>query len=53
MFNVYRERSPFPIIEVSAMSLTQSIEAPLTLRDTILMGGYLNTHNGTGMYIEI
>ncbi|XP_067005008.1 dnaJ homolog subfamily C member 11 isoform X1 [Anabrus simplex] len=38
----------FPYIEVSGMSFSQSIEAPLTLRDTIIMSGQLSTHNGTG-----
>lgn len=56
IFNQYDEdyeyddlvRSSFPVIEVSAMSLSQSIEAPLTLRDTLIMSGNLSTHNGTG-----
>jgi DnaJ family protein C protein 11 len=30
------------------MSITQSIEAPLTLRDTVTMSGQLSTQNGTG-----
>ncbi|KAJ9599175.1 hypothetical protein L9F63_010352 [Diploptera punctata] len=38
----------FPIVEVSGMSFSQSIEAPLTLRDTVTMSGNLSTHNGTG-----
>ena len=42
------ETSGFPIIEVSGMSFSQSIEAPLTLRDTMTMSGLLSTHNGTG-----
>lgn len=33
------------------MSLSQSIEAPLTLRDTLIMSGNLSTHNGTGTLI--
>lgn len=35
-------------LEVSGMSFTQSIEAPLTLRDTVTMYGELGTQNGTG-----
>lgn len=35
-------------LEVSGMSFTQSIEAPLTLRDTVTMYGQLGTQNGTG-----
>uniref|UniRef100_A0A224XKU7 Putative molecular chaperone dnaj superfamily protein n=1 Tax=Panstrongylus lignarius TaxID=156445 RepID=A0A224XKU7_9HEMI len=38
----------FPNIEVSGMSVTQSIEAPLTAKDTATITGHLNTHNGTG-----
>ncbi|XP_014250725.1 dnaJ homolog subfamily C member 11 [Cimex lectularius] len=38
----------FPTIEVSGMSVTQSIEAPLTAKDTATIAGHLNTHNGTG-----
>ena len=30
------------------MSFAQSIEAPLTLRDTVTMSGQLGTQNGTG-----
>lgn len=35
-------------IEVSGMTFVQSIEAPITTRDTITMSGNLQTHNGTG-----
>jgi len=35
-------------VEVSAMGFTQSVEAPLTLRDTLKMGGRLDTRNGAG-----
>ena len=31
------------------MSISQSIEAPLTLRDTVTMYGQLDTQNGTGV----
>ncbi|GLH14443.1 DnaJ homolog shv [Gryllus bimaculatus] len=46
----YDELGPraIPFIEVSGMSFVQSIEAPLTLRDTVVMAGNLSTHNGTG-----
>lgn len=37
-----------PSIEVSGMSFVQSIEAPVTTRDTLIMSGNLSTHNGTG-----
>ncbi|XP_071449157.1 dnaJ homolog subfamily C member 11 [Hetaerina americana] len=38
----------FPIVEVSGMTLSQSIEAPLTVRDTLCLSGQLSTHNGVG-----
>ncbi|XP_011151272.1 dnaJ homolog subfamily C member 11 isoform X2 [Harpegnathos saltator] len=44
----YSDNGFFSCIEVSGMSFAQSIEAPLTLRDTITMSGQLGTQNGTG-----
>lgn len=38
----------FPIIEISSMSISQSVEAPLTVSDTLTLNGNLNTQNGTG-----
>ncbi|OXU26015.1 hypothetical protein TSAR_010719 [Trichomalopsis sarcophagae] len=40
--------SLFSSVEVSGMSFTQSIEAPLTLKDTALLGGELGIKNGVG-----
>lgn len=37
-----------PLIEVSGMSIAQSIDAPMTSRDTVTMSGSLSSHNGTG-----
>nr|CAD7440381.1 unnamed protein product [Timema bartmani] len=54
IFNKYQdeydeiEQSGFPTIEVSGMSFSQSIEAPLTLQDTVTMAGSLSTQNGVG-----
>lgn len=55
VFNLQYLNKPFALsnglfsrIEVSGMSFTQSIEAPLTLRDTVTMSGQLGTQNGTG-----
>ncbi|XP_076237100.1 dnaJ homolog subfamily C member 11 [Calliopsis andreniformis] len=53
LFNEYDEdyedsRDIFSCFEVSGMSFTQSIEAPLTLRDTVTMYGEVGTQNGTG-----
>jgi DnaJ family protein C protein 11 len=38
----------YPSIEVSSMSISQSIDAPLTLKDTMTLSGSLTSHNGTG-----
>ncbi|XP_043280850.1 dnaJ homolog subfamily C member 11 [Venturia canescens] len=38
----------FSFLEISGMSFSQSIEAPLTLRDTLMMYGQIDTQNGTG-----
>ncbi|XP_050414413.1 dnaJ homolog subfamily C member 11 [Patella vulgata] len=35
-------------IEISSMSIFQSVECPLTVKDTILIGGSLMTQNGNG-----
>ncbi|XP_050737398.1 dnaJ homolog subfamily C member 11-like [Eriocheir sinensis] len=57
LFSVYDEESPFldlrdlfglPHIEISGMSLNQSIEAPLTNKDTAILSGNLTSHNGNG-----
>lgn len=37
-----------PNIEISGMSFTQSVEIPLTQKDTCTLAGQLQTHNGTG-----
>ncbi|KAJ8871014.1 hypothetical protein PR048_027317 [Dryococelus australis] len=42
------EEWSFPNIEVSGMVFSQSIEAPLTLRDTVSLSGQLSTQNGVG-----
>ncbi|CAD7089065.1 unnamed protein product [Hermetia illucens] len=42
------EESMLPSIEISGMSIAQSIEAPLTVRDTVTMSGNLSSHNGNG-----
>ncbi|KAG4070024.1 hypothetical protein HA402_013684 [Bradysia odoriphaga] len=39
---------PFPSIEVSGMSISQSIDAPITTRDTVTMSGNLSSQNGNG-----
>jgi DnaJ family protein C protein 11 len=37
-----------PNIEVSGMSFSQAIEAPLTTKNTAILSGQLTTNNGTG-----
>ncbi|XP_012678046.1 dnaJ homolog subfamily C member 11 [Clupea harengus] len=38
----------FPHIEINRMHISQSIEAPLTAKDTAVLAGSLSTHNGNG-----
>lgn len=47
----FRERS-FPNIEVSGMSISQAIDAPITTRDTISMSGSLSSQNGNAQGIN-
>ncbi|XP_066901792.1 dnaJ homolog subfamily C member 11 isoform X1 [Halyomorpha halys] len=44
----YDMPNSYPVIEVSGMAINQSIEAPLTARNTSSISGHLSTHNGTG-----
>ena len=37
-----------PTIEMSEMSVTQSVECPLTVTDTAVVSGHLSTRNGNG-----
>uniref|UniRef100_A0A7N6BQ73 J domain-containing protein n=1 Tax=Anabas testudineus TaxID=64144 RepID=A0A7N6BQ73_ANATE len=37
-----------PHVEINKMHISQSIEAPLTSRDTAILSGSLSTHNGNG-----
>lgn len=38
----------WPAIEVRSMSISQTIEAPITTEDCIILGGNLNVRNGVG-----
>uniref|UniRef100_A0A8C9TRF4 DnaJ homolog subfamily C member 11 n=1 Tax=Scleropages formosus TaxID=113540 RepID=A0A8C9TRF4_SCLFO len=38
----------FPQVEINKMHISQSIEAPLTAKDTAVLSGSLSTHNGSG-----
>lgn len=37
-----------PHVEISEMSISQSVECPLTVKDTAIISGQLSSHNGTG-----
>ncbi|XP_028855094.1 dnaJ homolog subfamily C member 11-like [Denticeps clupeoides] len=37
-----------PHVEINRMHISQSIEAPLTAKDTAVLSGSLSTHNGSG-----
>lgn len=38
----------WPAIEVRSMSISQTIEAPITTEDCVILGGNLNVRNGVG-----
>lgn len=44
----FGEEKGFPNIEVSGMSISQSIEAPITDSETMSLSGNLSSHNGIG-----
>ncbi|XP_055630743.1 dnaJ homolog subfamily C member 11 [Toxorhynchites rutilus septentrionalis] len=44
----YDEGGLFPAIEVSGMSMSQSIEAPMSRTDTVMLAGNLHLQNGVG-----
>ncbi|XP_058463625.1 dnaJ homolog subfamily C member 11 [Malaya genurostris] len=44
----YDDGGLFPVIEVSGMSMSQSIEAPLSRTDTATLSGNLHLQNGVG-----
>ena len=40
--------STLPSLEISQLSISQSVECPLTTRDTAVISGNLSSHNGNG-----
>lgn len=42
-----------PNIEVSGMTIQQSIDAPVTLRNTMTLSGNISTQNGNGNFKNI
>ncbi|CAK1554194.1 unnamed protein product [Leptosia nina] len=47
-YEILEEPSLFPSIEVSGMTIQQSIDAPVTLRNTATLSGNISTQNGIG-----
>lgn len=50
MFIFREEASIIPNIEVSGMTIQQSIDAPVTLRNTMTLSGNISTQNGIGKH---
>ncbi|XP_050023597.1 dnaJ homolog subfamily C member 11 [Dermacentor andersoni] len=51
LFEAYYDddtRGFLPQMEINSMTISQSIEAPLSLNDTVTMSGNLSAQNGTG-----
>ncbi|XP_037284493.2 dnaJ homolog subfamily C member 11 [Rhipicephalus microplus] len=51
LFEAYYDddtRGYLPQMEINSMTINQSIEAPLSLNDTVTMSGNLSAQNGTG-----
>ncbi|XP_055926160.1 dnaJ homolog subfamily C member 11-like [Argiope bruennichi] len=48
LFETYDFDTGFPVIEINAMSISQSVEAPLDTSDTLTLNGSIATQNGTG-----
>ncbi|XP_038216749.1 dnaJ homolog subfamily C member 11 isoform X1 [Zerene cesonia] len=47
-YEILDEPSIIPSIEVSGMTIQQSIDAPVTLRNTVTLSGNISTQNGIG-----
>ncbi|XP_052746724.1 dnaJ homolog subfamily C member 11 [Bicyclus anynana] len=47
-YDILEDSSIIPSIEVSGMTIQQSIDAPVTLRNTVTLSGNISTQNGTG-----
>lgn len=47
-YEIMEETSIVPSIEVSGMTIQQSIDAPVTLRNTMTLSGNISTQNGIG-----
>ncbi|NP_001268823.1 dnaJ homolog subfamily C member 11 isoform X1 [Bombyx mandarina] len=47
-YEIMEETTVIPNIEVSGMTIQQSIDAPVTLRNTMTLSGNISTQNGIG-----
>ncbi|XP_050360997.1 dnaJ homolog subfamily C member 11 [Nymphalis io] len=47
-YDILEDAAIIPSIEVSGMTIQQSIDAPVTLRNTATLSGNISTQNGTG-----
>ncbi|XP_063392884.1 dnaJ homolog subfamily C member 11 [Cydia fagiglandana] len=47
-YEIIEESNILPNIEVSGMTIQQSIDSPITLRDTMTLSGNISTQNGIG-----
>ncbi|KAL3861143.1 hypothetical protein ACJMK2_007212 [Sinanodonta woodiana] len=42
------EEPRFPTVEINNMNISQTVECPLTVKDTVVVGGTMSTQNGRG-----
>ncbi|CAG9558842.1 unnamed protein product [Danaus chrysippus] len=47
-YDILEESAVIPSVEVSGMTIQQSIDAPVTLRNTVTLSGNISTQNGIG-----
>ncbi|XP_039763790.1 dnaJ homolog subfamily C member 11 [Pararge aegeria] len=47
-YDILEDSAIIPTVEVSGMTIQQSIDAPVTLRNTVTLSGNISTQNGTG-----
>ncbi|PZC75203.1 hypothetical protein B5X24_HaOG206558 [Helicoverpa armigera] len=52
-YEILEEPTIIPNIEVSGMTIQQSIDAPVTLRNTMTLSGNISTQNGIAMAVQL
>lgn len=50
ILNFSENDSSFPVLEVSGINTSHSVEAPITINDTVTLSCNISTENGTGNY---